>query len=85
MEIETEIKKIKIRNHQSDIEKEWENSWTRRIAISVVTYAVIVVIMFALGIQSPFVNALIPTVAFVLSTMGLNFIKTIWVKIRKLK
>ncbi|MCL1902101.1 MAG: hypothetical protein FWG18_00545 [Alphaproteobacteria bacterium] len=80
MNIENEIKAIHLRNRQVEADKKWETSWTRKIAVAIITYAVIVVVMFSLEMPNPFLSAIIPTAGFILSTLSLRFIKTIWMK-----
>lgn len=74
-----EIKIIKSRNERVELDKKWETSWTRRICICLMTYAV--VIIYSLLIQSvsnPFLTSLVPVLGFLLSTLSLNRIRKIW-------
>lgn len=84
LQLEKEIDKIKDRNKRVEIEKEWETSWTRRIIIILVTYAVISLVFIFMGTSDPFKNAIIPSIGFIISTLSGPFIKNIWLKrIRK--
>ena len=83
MNVEQEIKEIQLRNRRVELDKAWENSWTRKISITITMYAFMVIMMFALDLPSPFINAIIPTSGFVLSTLGLSFVRTLWMKFRK--
>ncbi|MCL2473413.1 MAG: hypothetical protein FWF23_00685 [Alphaproteobacteria bacterium] len=85
MNIEQEIKNIQFRNKRVELDKTWETSWTRKISIAIITYVFIVVVMLVLNMPSPFLNAIIPTCGFVLSTLGLNFIKKVWIKLNNKK
>lgn len=78
--LEQEIEKIKARNKRVEADKAWETSFTRKLLIAVLTYFVIVVFFFFAGLQNPFVNAIVPTAAFVISTLSLPFIKNIWIE-----
>ncbi len=80
MKIETEIKNIKSRNKRVEADKAWETSNTRRLIISIFTYIVVVVFMWSAGIEKPLINAVIPAVAFVLSTLSISFLKEHWKK-----
>jgi hypothetical protein len=80
MNTEQEIKRIITRDKQRDAEEAWESSITRKVSIAIVTYIVLVPIMFALDITKPFASAVIPAVAYLLSVLGLEFIKKIWIK-----
>ncbi|MBT3405097.1 hypothetical protein HN832_04200 [archaeon] len=78
MSIEKSIKKIQERNKRVELDKAWETSWTRRISISVLTYAVIVIFFYSAGLPKPFINSIVPSLAFILSTLTLPFFKKIW-------
>jgi len=60
--------------------KNWETSWARKIIISLFTYLVIALFFLFAGILNPFVNAIVPAMAFILSTASLPFLKNFWLK-----
>jgi len=78
MNFEKEIKKIQERNKKVELDKAWETSKTRKVSIAVLTYFVMVLVMYSLNMGSPFVGAIIPTLGFTLSTFSLDFIKAFW-------
>lgn len=80
MNIEQEIKKIQERNKRVEQDKAWETSKTRKVSIAVLTYFVMVLVMYSLKMDSPFIGAIIPTLGFTLSTFSLDFIKEYWKK-----
>ncbi len=80
MNVENEIRKINERNNRVEIEKSWEVSKTRRITIIAITYVFMVVVMDALKLSEPFVNAIIPTCGFFLSGLSLGVLKRIWMR-----
>ncbi len=80
MNFEGEIRKIQERNKRVELDKAWETSKTRKVSIAILTYFVMVLVMFSLHMDAPFVGAIIPTLGFTLSTFSLDFIKKIWVK-----
>ena len=80
MNIEEEIKKIQERNKRVELDKAWETSKTRKISIAFLTYFVMVLVMYSLNMDTPFIGAIIPTLGFTLSTFSLGFIKKIWIK-----
>jgi polyferredoxin len=82
-QIEQEINQIKERNKKVELDKAWETSWTRRIIILVLTYLVIVLFLYMTKLPNPFLNAIVPAVAFTISTLSLPFFKKIWLKIKK--
>lgn len=78
--LQKDIDDIKTRNQRVEKDKAWETSWTRRIIIFILTYIVIVVFFLIVKLPDPFLNALVPATAFVLSTMTVGMIKRIWLK-----
>ena len=73
-----EIQALKERNKKVEEDKAWETSFTRRTVIAVMTYIVVVIFLILIKIPSPFLNALVPTIGFILSTLTLTFIKNKW-------
>lgn len=82
-EIKSQIEEIKERNKRVEADKAWETSWSRKILIVILTYLVIVLFFYMAGLPKPFVNSIVPAVAFVLSTASLPFFKKIWLKFYK--
>ena len=78
MDFEKEIIKIQQRNKKVELDKAWETSKTRKVSIAVLTYFVMVLVMYSLKMSSPFIGAIIPTLGFTLSTFSLDFIKEYW-------
>lgn len=79
----SEIEKIKERNRRVEREKAWETSWTRRVGITIATYIVAVVFLYSTGNKNPFLAAIFPAVAYILSTNSLTFLKEWWLKNNK--
>lgn len=77
------IDAIEARNKRVELDKAWETSWTRRLSISFLTYAAIVCFLFVIDNDRPFINGLVPVLGFLLSTLVLPQIKTIWLKYQK--
>ena len=77
-ELQLEIEDIKKRNRRVEKDKAWETSWTRKLIILVLTYMVIVVFFLSMRLPDPFVNAIVPALAFVLSTMTVPVVKKKW-------
>lgn len=80
MNFEKEIRKIQERNKRVEMDKAWETSKTRKVSIALLTYFVMVLVMYSLNMDTPFIEAIIPTLGFTLSTFSLDFIKKIWIK-----
>lgn len=78
--IEERLQAIEARNRRVEQDKAWETSWTRRIAIAVLTYGVVVSYLVAIGHDKPLINGLVPPVGFVLSTLVLKSVRNFWEK-----
>ncbi|MBI4034017.1 MAG: hypothetical protein HY378_00515 [Candidatus Brennerbacteria bacterium] len=81
--LEQRIQRIEERNRKVEAEKGWETSWARRGLLTAFTYIAIGVYMWAIDISKPWLNAVIPAVAFMLSTLTMPFFKKIWLKHHK--
>jgi preprotein translocase subunit SecF len=75
-----EIEKIKNRNLKVEADKAWETSFSRKILIAILTYFVIVLFFKFTHLSKPFINAIIPTLGFLLSTLSIPFFKKFWIK-----
>ena len=78
--LEKEVIKIKLRNKKVELEKAWETSYFRRFLLILFTYLGISFYMEAVKIDKPWLNAVIPSIGFLLSTLTLPFFKEIWLK-----
>lgn len=78
--LEQRIEKIEERNKKVEADKAWEVSVTRKIFIAVFTYLIIGLFLTSIKIQSPWLNAIVPTIGFLLSTLTLPIIKKTWTR-----
>jgi hypothetical protein len=78
--LEDKIKKIEERNKKVEIDKSWEISLTRRFLLALFTYLTIGFYLQAINIQHPWLNSIVPAIAFMLSTLTLPFFKNLWLK-----
>ncbi len=83
MDIKKELEKIIERNKRVETDKAWETSLTRRFITALMTYLLIVLFLWIIKISHPWLNALVPTIAFILSTVTFPFFKKWWLKYRK--
>jgi hypothetical protein len=79
-ELKKEITLIKERNRRVEKDKIWETSHTRRILLVIFTYLAIGFYLHAININNAWLNAIVPAVGFLLSTLTLPFFKNIWFK-----
>lgn len=80
--LKEEIEKIKARNKRVETDKAWELSRTRTIFIAVSTYFLIFTFMILIGDNRPFLNALIASIGYLISTSTYGIIKNWWLKRR---
>ncbi len=73
------VAEILDRNHRVEADKAWETSKTRRGLIASATYIIAVFFMWRIGVPEPFLNALVPTGGYVLSTLSLTWVKKWWI------
>ena len=79
-ELEKRIEKIEDRNKNVEKDKAWETSYTRKILIIIFTYfSIVLYLYFIVGID-PWINAIVPALGFLLSTLSLPFFKELWSK-----
>ena len=78
--LEERVEKIEQRNKSVELDKAWETSWIRKVLIAIFTYlAIALYLKFVVGI-SPWINAIVPTVGFFLSTLTLPIFKSLWIR-----
>ncbi|MBS3052443.1 MAG: hypothetical protein J4428_03680 [Candidatus Aenigmarchaeota archaeon] len=79
-ELEERVEKIEERNKKVENDKAWETSYTRRILLSIFTYLAIGLYLNSINISKPWINAIVPTLGFMISTLTLPFFKKLWLK-----
>lgn len=79
-DLENRINKLEQRNKRVESNKAWETSFMRRILLIFFTYLAIAVYMYSVNLPDPWLNALVPAVAFMLSTLTLPFFRNLWIK-----
>lgn len=79
-ELEKRIEAIEFRNKKVESDKAWDTSWTRKILVALFTYLSIALYFQYILEIDPWLNAIVPTVGFLLSTLSLSFFKNLWRK-----
>ena len=82
-DLEKRVAAIEERNAKVETDKAWETSFARRGALVLFTYLAVGAYLAAIGVQDAWLNAIVPAVAFMLSTLTLPYLKRIWLKRRK--
>lgn len=77
-QLETRVQSIENRNKKVELDKAWEISYTRRFFVVVFTYLSIAFYLKYIIKIEPWLNAIVPTLGFLLSTLTLPFLKKIW-------
>ncbi|MBI2102558.1 hypothetical protein HYT55_01865 [Candidatus Woesearchaeota archaeon] len=77
-DLDSRVQTIEQRNKKVELDKAWETSLTRKLIIAVLTYFVVVLFFLTAGLPKPFINSIVPTLGFVLSTLSLPFFKRFW-------
>jgi len=79
-ELEIEIALLKKRNNLVELNKAWEVSKTRKVFVACTTYLCIVLFFYFAEVSKPFVNAIVPTIGYLLSTLSIPWLKDFWIK-----
>jgi len=79
-DLEDRIKIIEERNKKVESDKAWELSYTRRGLLVLFTYLAIGIYLNAISLPDPWLNAIVPAVAFMLSTLTIPFFKKVWLR-----
>ncbi len=77
------IEKLEARNTKVEGDKAWETSWTRRLSIMLLTYIVVASYLRFVVHIDPWINALVPVIGFLYSTLTISLLKKKWVMNRK--
>lgn len=78
--LENKNKEVRARNKRVEADKAWETSYSRRFLLVLFTYLAIGFYLSAISVEQPWLNAIVPAVAFMLSTLTLPFFKKHWTK-----
>lgn len=79
-ELSREIELLKDRNRRVETDKAWETSLMRRILLALFTYLAISLYLNAIKLPDPWLNAIVPSIGFLLSTLTLPAFKNLWKK-----
>lgn len=79
-ELAKKIEIIEERNRLVETNKAWETSFTRRIILFLLTYLAIGIYFNVINVGQPWLNAIVPSIGFMLSTLTLPFFKKLWQK-----
>ncbi len=78
--LEERVSRIEERNRSVELDKHWETSWTRRLLIAAFTYITIGIFLSFIHVEQPWLTAIVPALAFTLSTLTMPFLKKMWLR-----
>lgn len=78
--LEERVSRIEERNRSVELDKRWETSWTRRLLIVAFTYIAVGIFLAAIRVENPWLTAIVPAIAFTLSTLTIPFFKRWWIE-----
>ncbi len=76
--LEAQMVEVRSRNQRVETNKAWETSRVRLASVTLVTYVTMTLVFSMLGAGRPFLDALVPTTGFFLSTLSLPFVRRAW-------
>ncbi len=78
--LEERVSRIEERNRAVGADKAWETSWSRKLVIVVCTYIAVGIFLSVINVQRPWLSAIVPAIAFTLSTLTMPFFKKAWLR-----
>ncbi|HSK00936.1 MAG TPA: hypothetical protein VK932_06835 [Kofleriaceae bacterium] len=81
-DVRRDVLEIQQRNARVEQDKAWETSWTRRLVIAVAIWAGAWPWLASLGAEHAERHAVVPSVAYLVSTLSLPIVKRWWMRIR---
>lgn len=81
--LEERVTKIEERNKRVELNKDWETSNVRKVIIAFLTYLVMVLFFHAIEVKNPWVNAVVPTLGFLLSTLSISIAKSWYMRTKQ--
>lgn len=78
MRLDERVEKIEARNQKVETDKAWEGSWSRKIVLIIFTYLAVGLYLNVIKVKDPWINAIVPSIGFLLSTLTLPWIKNWW-------
>jgi len=78
-ELAKRVEAIEARNSKVELDKKWETGILRKVFLLVVTYVLLGVYMTFIGVNKSWLNAIIPSLGFLISTLTLGWVKTLWI------
>ena len=81
--LEERVQKIEERNRGVEQDKAWETSLTRRIILMLFSYLVVAIFFVIIELPNPWLNAIVPALAFLIQQLSMPYLKKLWLKFKK--
>jgi hypothetical protein len=81
--LEQRIQKIEERNRGVELDKAWETSAARRVILATFSYLVVAIFFVIIELPNPWLNALVPALAFLVQQLSMPYFKKLWLRLRK--
>ena len=78
--LEQRVKNIEERNKRVEADKAWETSITRTLFIAISTYLLILIFMLLIKDEHAFLNALVASLGYLISSTSYGVLKKRWLK-----
>ena len=78
--LEERVRKIEERNEKVEVDKAWETSFARRLILMIFSYLVVAIFFQIIGVVNPWINAIVPALAFMIQKLSMPFLKRMWMK-----
>jgi len=82
-ELAVRVEALEQRNQRVETEKAWETSTARRVLLAAVTFVALAAYFWAIGVERPLINAVVPTAGFMLSTLTMPIARRAWLARRE--
>ncbi len=82
-DIEKRVSQTEERNKRVEKDKAWETSLVRRVFITISTYILVVIFLHTIKAEKPFFGAIVPSVAYFISTASIGILKSWWLEKRR--
>jgi len=81
--LEERVSEIEERNKKVEFDKAWEVSFTRKVLLTLFTYLAVGFYLRAIEITNPWINAIVPAIGFMISTLTMPWFKRLWLKMKE--
>ena len=81
--LDERVQKIEDRNRVVEQDKAWETSASRRILLALFSYIAVAIFFVIIEVPNPWLNAIVPALAFLIQQLSMSYFKKLWQKFKK--